>query len=563
MTLPKWNPPTYETDAEGTQREVSSGGYSDMPTLQGMSIVPGANVPANHGGALQEARQFKGPDGKIYYGFKQHPNPSISQYYGGNASVLETGDESLDWNLNHGWVIDPGTGQLTTMGTQRDRFNVQTPIQGTWTDPESGAVYYMTQPGGVSMTAPTHDNTNFGLGTFIRDVATGPIGMAIGAGLGPTLFGNSSVGAGLDTSGFGAYDAGAFNAGSAGGSLPSITSSVQNGGSFVPQQQVGGWSTTATGGNMGEWDWLDQALQGNNNGIDFPVNDAGNTTQSWANGDWIDQNVATNNGGITPNWADSGATTAPGVGIDGNTVSAPSGVAGSNVYGNPLDVLKNIYNGSIPLSSLFGSGGGNTSNAGPVQPGTNGNIGNLISALFGYAGQNNLADKLLEASKYATDKADPFASQRGFYQGELQKLYTDPNALMNNSMFTGARDQAMNQAQRMLASKGYSGSGNEALQMMKAGTQAQTQYAIPYLQQTSTNAGASFGPGAAGQIAQTGMTGAAQASNNANGYLGYGLNQLMGGNNNQSSLDQLYGKIGQGVLSNMMGGGSSGSGMRI
>jgi len=131
---------------------------------------------------------------------------------------------------------------------------------------------------------------------------------------------------------------------------------------------------------------------------------------------------------------------------------------------------------------------------------------------------------------------------------------------MNNSLFSGIRDQAMNATQRALSAKGYGGSGNEALGMMQAGTQAQTQFAMPYLQQLATNAGAGFGPGQAGSIYQQGAGGAAQAQNNAYGNIGYGINQAIG---NRSPLEDLFGRITSNGGQGNTGGNGSGINIRI
>ena len=333
-------------------------------------------------------------------------------------------------------------------------------------------------------------------------------------------------------------------------STPSVTSSVTNGVPFTPEQQVGGWSTSATGDNMGEWDWLDNALQGDNNGIDFtPGAMGGDTGSGW------DFPVNNTMGGTTIPASSIGADFGDVPVASGST--APSGTFGGNVYGDPLTIVRQIANGTLPLSSLFNADG--TSNATNFT--SNGiNYGNVLASLFGYMGNQEMADSLLEASRNAADRADPFAAQRPYYQSALKNMYDNPSQMMNNSLFSGIRDQAMNATQRALSAKGYGGSGNEALGMMQAGTQAQTQFAMPYLQQLATNAGAGFGPGQAGSIYQQGAGGAAQAQNNAYGNIGYGINQAIG---NRSPLEDLFGRITSNGGQGNTGGNGSGINIRI
>lgn len=448
--------------------------------------------------------------------------------------------QSLPQASGNGRLIDPKYATDAEWGN----LNVDGGDAYKWRSPSGAKGQMVMTANGPMFQLPEDANTNYvtrdtnqsALGNFISELgqmgagAAGMYGAVSGLG---NLFGN-----GL--------------ASLSGTTTPSVTSSVTNGVPFTPEQQVGGWSTSATGDNIGEWDWLDNALQGDNNGIDFtPGAAGGDAVNGW------DFPVDTTAGGTTIPASSIGADFGDVAMPPGTT--APSGVFGSNAYGDPMTVIKQIAQGTLPLSSLFGAGGTSnqqgTSAFGTGQP----NYGNALAALFGYMGNQDMANKLLEATKYATDKADPFASQRPYYQSALKNMYDNPSQVMNNSVFSGIRDQAMNATQRALSAKGYGGSGNEALGMMQAGTQAQTQFAMPYLQQLATNAGAGFGPGQAGSIYQQGQTQAAQAQNNAYGNIGYGINQAIG---NRSPLEDLFGRItsngGQGNT-----GGGSGINIRI
>lgn len=154
---------------------------------------------------------------------------------------------------------------------------------------------------------------------------------------------------------------------------------------------------------------------------------------------------------------------------------------------------------------------------------------NVISGVLGYMGQNSTAKAITDATKYAVDKADPFASQRSIYQGKLAEAYNNPSSFLNNPLFTTARDDAINATQRKLAANGFNASGNEGLELTKAGTSATLNQAMPYMDLLSTNAGAKFSPAGAGQTALTGGMAAAQASNNALGNLGYAASSAANG----------------------------------
>jgi hypothetical protein len=313
-----------------------------------------------------------------------------------------------------------------------------------------------------------------------------------------------------------------------------VTSSIPTGGTT----NTTALNTTTGGTNVGdEWNWVldnEDAMLGQaaNTGADLGATMPPATPPSYAVGD--------------------GFGDVPFVDAAGNPITPPSGYLGSNVYGNPDDILKNIFSSGNPIAkliTLFGSGGiaeglNKLISGADAQSSSQGGYqfpwANAISAYFGYQGQKELADKILEGTKYAVDKADPFASQRGFYQDQLKSLYTNPSQMLNNPLFTAARDQATNAAQRAYSAKGYHDSTNELNGIGTAATNASLQHALPYMQQTATNAGATFGPGASGQIAQAGTQAAAQATNNANGALGYGFGQIMQGNQ-PSMLESIFG----------------------
>ena len=255
----------------------------------------------------------------------------------------------------------------------------------------------------------------------------------------------------------------------------------------------------------------------------------------------------------TPDYGDLGMAPA-GVTAPSPTLSLPGG---GDAYGSPESVLKNLVNGNLipgvsgsnaaSLLKLLGGGSAGSALSGllkNVSPELNkaifGNMTqpqgnyqfpwtNVLSGILGYAGQQNMAKAITEATKYAVDKADPFASQRPMYQGKLADAYNNPSSFLNNPLFTTARDDAINATQRKLSAVGFNGSGNEGLEMTKAGTTASLNQAMPYMDLLSKNAGAQFSPAGAGTTALTGGMAAAAAGNNAMGNLGYAAGSAAAG----------------------------------
>lgn len=188
------------------------------------------------------------------------------------------------------------------------------------------------------------------------------------------------------------------------------------------------------------------------------------------------------------------------------------------------------------VANTFGTGGLNPANTGVSIPGTSGTTGSyqipwgqIIGGLGEYVGQQQYGKDIADAMKYAVDKADPFASQRPFYQGELNKMFTDPNYFQNNALLKGANDMAVNDTTRKLASQGYNMSGNVPMEVGQRLQQNNMSFAQNLMNQTGGFAGAGFGPGQAGTIAGNLGTQQAQTGLNSNGALGTIFNAAYNG----------------------------------
>lgn len=184
----------------------------------------------------------------------------------------------------------------------------------------------------------------------------------------------------------------------------------------------------------------------------------------------------------------------------------------ANLAQNPAGyVAQNQMSASSGLwDTIFNSLGGPNSAASKL-------VGGLLEAY----GANQSAKKLEDIARQSAGLADPFASQRPFYQAQLKQSYTDPNFFMKNPVFRGLVDNATTNAAAQMAAGGYNGSGHMGAELTRVGTNAGFQYALPWQQQTGLNAGANFGPGAAANVYSNFSGQAAQQDRNALAALGY------------------------------------------
>ena len=196
---------------------------------------------------------------------------------------------------------------------------------------------------------------------------------------------------------------------------------------------------------------------------------------------------------------------------------------------NPQQTIKALMTGATGTSGIPGIGGTSAASQ---------NNASIIGSLLAYKSNQDYAKALQDSTKYAVDKADPFASQRPFYQQQLQGMYTDPNYWNNSPILKSMKDQAVNDTNRSMASQGYNMSGNQIMNLGERLQQTQSQYALPMIQQTAGQAGAGFGPGYAGQAASQGGQAAATAANTGNVALGNLFKSIWTGPQ-QSSGDQV------------------------
>lgn len=121
----------------------------------------------------------------------------------------------------------------------------------------------------------------------------------------------------------------------------------------------------------------------------------------------------------------------------------------------------------------------------------------------------NQAQELRATTLASAERADPFASQRPQYQGQLSRLMQNPGEFAASPMFQFAMDQGMDAVNRTAAAKGELGAGKRLTDLMKFGQGLAGQQYFPQAQLLANLAGANAGsPVSASQMSVAGLQGA-------------------------------------------------------
>ncbi len=403
----------------------------------------------------------------------------------------------------------------------------------------SGQVYQQGQQAGLGReqqfqnnqaTASAANNSwgGGGLGGMLKTLAT----MAGGANAFSNLAGAST--GGVDFSALDANPTGAAGASGAGGleqalygrNLLANPANVQVAGDATGIGTVGGTDSVFNG--------IGDVLTGN------PATDVLSPITGSGIGSMAAPSLGSTVGGLTAGQIAGGAATATGglsqlggsngqggavddygapIGTN-NTSGTFAGVSNPATVSGALTLKDLIANPSLENFSklLTGEGGGYK------LP-----LSDIITGLQSYIQGGDKQTALADAAKQAQQAADPFASQRPFYQGELNKMFTDPNYFNNSSILAGANANAVNDTSRALAARGYNGSGNEGMDIAQRLQNNNLNYAQNLMQQTGGFAGAGFGPGNAGQVGLQGTTAALNQGTQNNGQLGNVIANLFKG----------------------------------
>jgi len=159
-----------------------------------------------------------------------------------------------------------------------------------------------------------------------------------------------------------------------------------------------------------------------------------------------------------------------------------------------------------------------------------GPIGAIAGAGMGmsyHQGQQaqSLAQQQIEAAREAALLADPFRGQRGFYQGMLKDLMTDPDFLKKSPLYEQMQESGISAVERTSA-KGMLHSGQRLLALQEAGQGASEKLFMDYAGILSGLSGATTSnPAAAASAYEHGMGTAGQFSLYGQGLYSQALGQ--------------------------------------
>lgn len=138
------------------------------------------------------------------------------------------------------------------------------------------------------------------------------------------------------------------------------------------------------------------------------------------------------------------------------------------------------------------------------------------------------ADALEKSLREATERGDPFAGERPFYQNMLRDSYTNPDFWKNNAVFKGISDVASSDAQRQAAARGFNNSSNVLYDVADRIQKTGMNYATNFQGQLAQNAGAGISPGTSANIAAQGANQVMGANQQSNGALGNFVSNIPG-----------------------------------
>lgn len=144
------------------------------------------------------------------------------------------------------------------------------------------------------------------------------------------------------------------------------------------------------------------------------------------------------------------------------------------------------------LNNIFSDLSGNLASGGPRNSGTSGrqdqNWFDSLMEPFTGGGQ------ALKLSDWAQGVGTPFSQSRPVFEQMLMKLMQDPSTVKNDPGFQFGLDQGLDAVSRKMSSEGFSGSGNEAIELQKFGQGYSEQFMTQQEQFLAYLAGAGVNP---------------------------------------------------------------------
>ena len=134
----------------------------------------------------------------------------------------------------------------------------------------------------------------------------------------------------------------------------------------------------------------------------------------------------------------------------------------------------------------------------------------LVSAgvgLMGSAASSKASKQAQQGAQAAAQAADPFSPYRAQYANQLTNLYSNPQSITTLPGYQFRLNQGLDSINRNAAAKGYLGSGNRLMELMRYGQDYGSQEFDNEINRLATLSGANIGsPAAAGGfLAQAGQ----------------------------------------------------------
>lgn len=136
-------------------------------------------------------------------------------------------------------------------------------------------------------------------------------------------------------------------------------------------------------------------------------------------------------------------------------------------------------------------------------------IGSIYEGEQNRKAANSASDAQIAASREASALADPFRGERGYYAGELKKLMTDPNYVLESPVYKAEMESGMSAVERSMGAKGLLKSGGRLTALQDYGSGLTGNLFFQYANLLSGLSGTSANPAAGASILSQGATNAA------------------------------------------------------
>jgi hypothetical protein len=155
--------------------------------------------------------------------------------------------------------------------------------------------------------------------------------------------------------------------------------------------------------------------------------------------------------------------------------------------------------------------------------------GAAVSVVGGMMSSDNASGRQGDAmagSAEAARRADPFASERPYYQKRLKELQEDPSSYLDNPAYKSILNSTLDASGRALSARGYYGSGNYDNELIRSGNRVGLDYVGKEKDFLAKLAGGYAEPGYAGSAYASGLDEAARAGEQSDAAKMYGYGAI-------------------------------------